>query len=131
DVSTFIGDAAAGTVHKRLGEAGVNYGIAIATSTERTRRVTFGLLEHQANYSSVPGVNPGPMPGHEQLAFLQVSADWEELDFLTVRRIQKFTHDEDYNLGLSVIPSVAWAPYLRPLSDTQSQIVPSIVVRKG
>jgi len=44
NVSTYSGETAVGLVRKRVGEAGINYGIAIATSTERTRHVKFGLL---------------------------------------------------------------------------------------
>lgn len=119
----------AGEFSRGVIEAGINYGIAIATSTERTRHVKLGLLTHRVDFQSLSGT--GPAPPQEQLTFLQLGGDWEELDFLTVRRIQKFTHDEDYNLGLGVFPAVAWAPSLRAFGTTQAQILPSIVARKG
>jgi outer membrane protein assembly factor BamA len=130
-VSTYDGRTLTGTASKSVGEAGINYGVAVATSTERTRRVTFGILEHRADFRGIPGAPPGPVPGPEQMTFLQLGADWEELDFLTVRRIQKFTHDEDYNLGLAVLPLLAWAPFVRTLGSTESQFVPSVTATKG
>ncbi len=109
---------------RSTGEAGVNYGVAITTSTERTRRVTVGVLTHRA-------VTSGDIPNLEQLTFLTVGGEWEELDFLTVRRIQNFTHDEDFNLGLGILPTVAWAPMIRGLGTTQEQIIPSVMAHKG
>jgi len=131
NISTYSGETAVGSVHRRVGEAGINYGIAIATSTERTRHVKFGLLAHRAEFRASPGQPTGAIPDSEQLGFLQLGGDWEELDFIKVRRIQKVTHDEDYNLGLGVFPAVAWAPHFHPLSYTESQILPSIIARKG
>ena len=130
-LSTFDGQTQVGTVSKSVGEAGLTYGIAVATSTEHTRRITFGLLAHRADFQAIPGQTPGPIPDREQLGFFQLGADWEELDFLTVRRIQKYTHDEDYNLGLAVVPSVGWAPFVRAWGSNESQVVPSVTVRKG
>jgi hypothetical protein len=88
-------------------------------------------LAHRADYSALPNQNAGPIPPDEQLGFLQLGGDWERLEFIKVRRIQKFTHDEDYNLGLVVLPAVAWAPSMRPLRTTGSQILPSITASKG
>ncbi len=48
-----------------------------------------------------------------------------------MRRIQKFTHVEDYNLGIVVTPKLAWAPFVRALGSTQSQFVPSVTATKG
>ncbi|UPT74648.1 MAG: hypothetical protein M0D55_02680 [Elusimicrobiota bacterium] len=107
-----------------VGEAFVDYGVALATSTERTRRVSFGLLTRRAQTT-------GPVPDLLQLTFLKLGADWQELDFITVRRIQNFTRDEDINLGLGVFPSVAWAPKVRALGTTESQIIPRLDVSKG
>lgn len=137
-VSTFpgptptpTGTPAAGAVSKGTIEAGLHYGIAFATSTERTRRLTAGILAHHAEYSELPGQASGPIPNREQLAFLRLEGDFQELDFLTVRRIAKFTHDEDYNLGFAVVPKLDWAPYISALGSTQSQFVPSVTVTKG
>ncbi len=117
-------EAPVGTVSRRVVEAGVNYGISLAPSTERTRRVKFGILAHRAE-------STGPVPDRERLLTLQLGAEWEELDFLTARRIQKFTHDEDYNLGFGIFPSLAWAPAIHPLGARQTPLLPSIIVRKG
>jgi hypothetical protein len=130
-VSTYAGETAIGSAHRRVGEAGVNYGIAIATSTERIRRVTFGLLARRTVYRALPGQPAGPLPDSQQLGFMQLGGEWEALDFITVRRIQKFTHAEDYNLGLGVFPAVEWSPHFRPLSATESQFLPSLSARKG
>ena len=111
-------------VSRRVGEAGANYGIAITTSTARTRRVNVGLLTRRSQSN-------GLVPDLEQLTFLKLGADLQELDFLMVRRIQNFTQDEDINLGLGVFPTVAWAPRVSALGTTQAQIIPKIEVSKG
>ena len=118
------GTAASGPISRAIGEVGVSYGIALATSTERTRRVNFGVLAHRA-------LSNGPAPSLEQMTFLKIGADWQELDFLTVRRIRNFTQDEDYNLGLGIFPALAWAPMVRPLGSTESQFIPKLDVTKG
>ena len=113
-----------GTETRAVGEAFVEYGVALATSTERTRRVTFGLLTRRSETT-------GAVPDLQQLTFFKLGADWQELDFITVRRIQNFTRDEDFNLGLGVFPSVAWAPRIRALGTTEAQIIPRVDVSKG
>lgn len=120
-----------GTATRTLSEAGVDYGIALATSTRRTRRVNTGVLGRRSDYSPIPAQTVGPVPPREQLTFVRLAGDWQELDFVTVRRINKFTHDEDYNLGLAVLPEVAWAPPSRALGTTESQVVPAVALRKG
>jgi outer membrane protein assembly factor BamA len=121
---SYASSKAADGTSRRTGEAGVNYGVALATSTERTRRVNFGLLTHRAE-------STGGFPNLEQLTFLKFGVEREELDFLTVRRIQNFTHDEDFNLGFGIIPTVAWAPKISALGTTQDQIIPGVAVHKG
>lgn len=131
DVATSPNPAAPGPASRTVSQAGMSYSIALATSTERARRVKVGLLSQRADHSPIPGLTGGPLPAREQRTFLQLGADWEELDFITVRRIRKFTHDEDYNLGLAVIPEVAWAPPSSLLGTTESQVLPKVVARKG
>lgn len=111
-------------VLRRSGEAGVSFGVALATSTERTRRVTLGLSTRRA-------VSDGPLPDAEQQTFLKLGAEWQELDFITARRIQAFTRDEDFNLGLGVFPSVAWAPRMPALGTREAQILPRVDLTKG
>lgn len=118
--SSLIGDG----ISRRTGEAGVGYGVALATSTERARRVNFGLSTSRAQSN-------GPTRDLEQLTFLKLGVEWEELDFIMARRIQAFTRDEDFNLGLAVLPEVAWAPKARAVGTTQEQLLPSVTIRKG
>lgn len=117
-------EAPAGEVSRRVAEGGVNYGISMKPSTERTRRFKFGLLAHRAESS-------GPVPDTDKSVIFQLSAELEELDFLTARRINKFTHDEDYNLGLGVFPSLGLSPAIRSLGTTETQLIPGIKVSKG
>lgn len=113
-----------GDYTRRAINTGVYYGLSMAPSTQRTRRFKFGLLAHRSESN-------GPLPERDRSIMFQLSAEWEELDFLTVRRIRKFTHDEDYNLGLGVFPSLGLAPAIRSLGATQTQLVPSLRVSKG
>lgn len=130
-VGTFGNPTPSGMATRTVSETGVDYGVALATSTLRTRRVKAGVLARRSDYRPIPGQTVGPVPSREQLTFLRLAGDWQELDFLTVRRINKFTHDEDYNLGLAVLPEVAWAPPSSALGTTESQIVPAVALRKG
>jgi hypothetical protein len=129
--SVYEGEATAGEVLRRGGEAAATWGVALATSTERTRRVRTGILGRHVEFSRAPWSPGALVPAREQLFFLQLGADWENLDFVTERRMQKFTHDEDYNLGLGVFPTLSWAPALRALGASQSQVLPGLLVRKG
>lgn len=118
------GSVTEGPVTRRVLEAGVNYGISMAPSTERTRRFKFGLLAHRAD-------STGPVPDTERSAVIQLGAEWEELDFLTARRIKKFTHDEDFNLGFGILPSIGLAPAIRALGTKETQILPGVAAHKG
>ncbi|MDP3544485.1 MAG: BamA/TamA family outer membrane protein [Elusimicrobiota bacterium] len=111
-------------VTRRTGELGGSFGVALATSTKRTRRVTLGLATRRS-------ISDGPVPDVEQLTFFRLGGEWQELDFITARRIQNFTRDEDFNLGLGVFPSVAWAPRSPALGSASSQILPRVDVTKG
>jgi len=130
-VRTFSGEIPLGSVRKRTQELAVDYGIALGTSPYRNRHLTFGLLHHRVDFAAIPGRPPGPMPDGEQLEFLNLGAEWEVLDFIEERHIQKFSHVEDINLGFGALVSVAWAPGLHGLSSTQSQFLPSLKLSKG
>jgi len=113
-----------GTVSRKVEEAGVYYGISMAPSTEHTRRFKFGLLAHRAE-------STGPVPDRDRALIFQIGGEFEELDFLTVRRIQKFTHDEDYNLGFGIIPVIGLAPAIKSLGTPATQVLPSVAAHKG
>ena len=130
-VAVFSGGTVVGTVRKRSQQLAIDYGIALGTSTYRNRHLTVGLLHHRVDFTAVSGTSPGPIPDDEKLAFLKLGAEWEVLDFIKERHIQKFSHVEDINLGFGVFPSLSWAPRLHPLSSTQSQVLPRLVLRKG
>ncbi|MCM2303589.1 MAG: BamA/TamA family outer membrane protein [Elusimicrobia bacterium] len=118
------GESRLAELTRRTGELSASFGVALATSTERTRRVTFGLATRR---SASDGANPDV----EQLTFFKLAGDWQEIDFITARRIQAFTRDEDFNLGLGVFPSLAWAPRSAALGSTASQILPRVDATKG
>lgn len=134
EVSTFSEDGReTGTVRKKITEAGVEYGRALGISPERLRRLKGGLRFRRANYAHSATQAAGPRPSPEQAYFLDFGAEWTELDFIKVQQIQKFSHDEDFNLGFGIVPSVLWAPdgIRRPLGSQESQVLPKVVVRKG
>ena len=97
-----------------------------------------GLLKHyiahvriEQHFHPSPADPPYNLVTENRLFSDHGAVEWEELDFLTVRRIQNFTHDEDYNLGLSLTPSVAWAPKINAIGTKQEQIIPRLDVHKG
>lgn len=114
----------AGGVTRRKAQAGVTYGISRKPSTESTRRFKFGLLANRAE-------STGPVPDRDRALIFQAGGEFEELDFLTVRRIQKFTHDEDYNLGFGIFPTVGFAPAIKSLGMPQAQVLPGVAAHKG
>lgn len=122
--SVSYGTTEVGPVSRQAIAAGVNYGISMTPSTERTRRIKFGIAAHRAE-------STGPVPDRARSLTFQIGAEWEELDFLTARRIQKFTHDEDFNLGFGIFPSVGLAPAMRALGSKQTQLIPALALRKG
>lgn len=124
-------DAAFGEARVRSSEVGVDYGVALATSTSRTRRLRAGIVNRHVDFLPLPATPPGALPAREQFVILQAGLDWQELDFVTERRVQKLTRDEDYNLGLAVLPSVSWAPPLPGLRRSESQVLPGMILRKG
>lgn len=131
DVAAYTGLLQTGMLSKHTGEAGFNYGVALATSTTRTRRVNAGLLFHRAYFDGARG-DPARIPPPEQLISLQFGADWETLDFIKVHHVTKFSHEEDFNLGFAVVPAVSWAPAaLHSLNMDGSQVLPSLKVTKG
>jgi outer membrane protein assembly factor BamA len=131
DVNAYTGDVVTGTLRKHTGEVGLNYGVALTTSTSRARRISSGLLFHRAYFDAARG-DAGARSAPEQLISFQFGADWETLDFVKERHVQKFSHEEDFNLGLAVIPSVSWAPAaLHSLNMDGSQVLPSLQIRKG
>jgi hypothetical protein len=130
-MQTYSGEALTGTVKQRARELGVNWGRALGISTERTRRATVGLLHRREEFDAIPGIAHDIVPNAKQFNFLQVGFAWEEQDFVKERRIQRFTHDEDFNLGFGFFPSVAWSPHFKPLASTESNIVPKMTMRKG
>lgn len=129
-IALYDGESQIGEALRRSGEAAINVGVALATSTWRTRRLRGGIVERRVEFLPVPG-STGPLPARERFLILQAGLDWEELDFVSERRIQKFTHDEDYNLGVGVFPSVAWAPPLPGVENSQSQVMPGLTLSKG
>jgi len=116
--------SSSGGVFRKGLTTSVNYGVALKPSKELTRRVKFGLTAQRAD-------STGPEPNKERSVGIQLGADWEKLDFLTARRIQKFTHDEEFNLGLGVFPTLVWSPGVRALGIARSQFKPGIEVRKN
>jgi hypothetical protein len=122
--SASYSEAPSGAVSRRVAQAGLTYGFSMKPSTERTRRFNFGLLARRAE-------STGPVPDKDRALIFQIGGEFEELDYLTVRRIQKFTHDEDYNLGFGIIPVIGLAPVIKSLGTPQTQILPSVAAHKG
>jgi hypothetical protein len=130
-VPDYSGDVLLGSVRQQTTDIGANYGVAFATSTRRVRRMTVGVQHHIAEFSPAPGaVDPGLRPPDTHLNFLQWGGDWETFDFIKERQIQKFSHDEDVNLGFAALPTVAWSPPV-PGKANQSKILPSLPLSKG
>lgn len=130
-VTLYDGDVPSGEALRRASEAGVTFGVALATSTRRTRRLRAGVANRHVDYLPLPATRPGALPAREQFIILQAGFDWQELDFVAERRIQKFTRDEDYNLGLGVLPTLSWAPPVPGLRHSESQVLPGVILRKG
>jgi hemolysin activation/secretion protein len=130
-VPDFSGDALLGTMRKQTTDVGGSYGVAFATSTQRVRRLTFGLTRHIAEFAPAPGVAaPSGLPHAEHLNFLSLAGEWQIYDYIKEQQIQKFSHDEDINLGFGVLPVVAWSPPV-PGKSNGTTALPGVILSKG
>ena len=129
--TVYQGTSQAGTVGRRAYDADVTYGYALQASTRRTNRLTLGLVTDHADYSALPDATTLFVPDAEQHTALQLGLDYQELDFIKARRIQKLSREEDFNMGLAVSPSIGYAPPWQALGTTGARLTPKIEVRKG
>jgi outer membrane protein assembly factor BamA len=123
----------AGSVERRGYDANVTYAYAFKPTTHRTFRLSAGLLERRADYNALPTSYAAPalfVPATEQHSDVTVGAEYQELNFIKERRIQKLSRVEDLNLGWDVLPSLTYGPDLRALGDTGAEFIPRLTVRK-
>jgi outer membrane protein assembly factor BamA len=123
----------AGTVERRYYDANLTYGYAYHPTSQRTLRLTAGLLQRRADYEAYPtSYVPAAafVPGTEQHTDVSVGGEYQELTFIKERRIQKLSRVEDLNLGWDVLPSLTYGPGLRALGATGSELIPRLTVRK-
>lgn len=123
--------APAGTVGRRSYDANLTYGYALEASPLRTRRLSLGLLHQRADYSLLADQPTLFVPDADQHTSLVLGAEYQDNFFIKQRRIQKLSRDEDFNMGLGLSPSIAYAPRLAALGTTGELITPKLELRKG
>lgn len=124
-------DEFAGPVQRRTYGASLNYGRSFEASTRRVRRATAGLFHRHDDFSNTLEQTAPWIPGDNQHTGVVLGLEYQELDFIKLRRIQKFSRDEDFNLGFGVAPSLSYAPGWRSLGATGAELTPRITLRKG
>jgi len=132
EVTNYSAQTSLGQIRRHAADVGLNYGVALATSTHHTRRLKAGIMRQTMDFDSIDGMPfAGVPPANEQLTSFQLGAEWEALDYIKERRINRFSHEEDFNLGFGVIPNVSWAPRAAALASGGSQVMPGVTLRKG
>ncbi|MBI3548729.1 MAG: hypothetical protein HY078_06720 [Elusimicrobia bacterium] len=126
--SSYLGDALQGSARKRQSEAEAHFGVSLATSTARVRRVKAGILHRNVDYTLS---GPSDLPPVERLNFLSLAGDIQEYNFIKELQIQKFSHVEDINLGWSLQPEVHWSPPVGALRSQESPVMPRVNLSKG
>ena len=121
----------AGTVGRQHYDAFLTYGYALEATPRRTRRVTATLTQSRDAYTGLSDVGAAFVPDARQQTALVAGYQDQEVDFIKQKHIQKLSHEEDFNTGLSFLPTLGYAPYWRALGATGEQITPKVDMRKG
>ncbi len=132
DRSTIYGDVTpVGTVARRTYAANLTYGYALAATTRKTNRLSLSLVHDHADFMPAPGESALFIPDETQHTGAQVSWDFQELDFIKQRRIQKLSREEDINMGFGMTPILTYAPRSAELGTTGALLNPRLELRKG
>jgi outer membrane protein assembly factor BamA len=129
--AVYDGYSYAGRVQRRHYEANVTVGRALTASTRRTRRVYASLVQIQDDYTGLREEGALYIPGREQRTQLELSYEGQDISFIKQKRIQRLSRAEDFNMGLRVAPSLAYAPRWSALGSTGERLAPRLDARKG
>lgn len=129
--AVYQGLSEAGTVGRRAYAFGAGYGYAFEASTWRARRVTAGLFHEHASYVGLADAPTAFVPDLERRSGIELALEYQDNDFVKLRRIQKLSRDEDFNLGLGLAARAAYAPRWAAVGTTGERLEPRLSLRRG
>lgn len=129
--SVYQGFTPAGTVGRRDLDAFVTAGYALEATPKRTRRLTATVDQHRDDYSRLLDQDTVFVPDPDQHSTLTLAYQYQEVEFIKQKHIQKLSREEDFNVGLSFNPSIGYAPRWAALGASGEKILPALDVRKG
>lgn len=77
-------------------------GRSFGSTTKMTRQGTVAYRHENHEYEPVSGDTSGFLKPPLDLSVVEFGADWQGIDFIKERHIEKFDRDEDFNLGEGV-----------------------------
>lgn len=98
-LKAYQGGNEVGELEKESREASVLVGKSFGSTTKMTRQGTLALRQESREYEPLTGDTSGFLKPPLELSVIELGADWQVLDFITERHIEKFDRDEDFNLG--------------------------------
>lgn len=88
-----------GRFEKESRQAVFLLGRSFGSTTKKTRQGTLAYRHDTREYEPVSGDTAGFLKPPLALSVVEAGADWQVLDFIKERHIEKFDRDEDFNLG--------------------------------
>jgi hypothetical protein len=82
--------------------ASVQVGRSFGSTPKLTRQGTLGFRQETRRYEPVSGNTEGFLKPPLDLSVIEPGFNWQKLEFIKERHIEKFDRDEDFNLGAGV-----------------------------
>lgn len=101
----FVNGVEAGRFEQHHEEIGVTYGRSLKSTPSFVRQATIGARQEKELHVPVSGVTQDQLSEDRKLLIFEVGGNWQAVDFIKERRIEKFDRDEDFNLGAGISAS--------------------------
>lgn len=102
----FLNGVEAGRFEQHHEEIGVTYGRSLKSTPSFVRQATIGARQEKELHVPVAGVTQDQLSEDRKLLIFEVGGNWQAVNFIKERRIEKFDRDEDFNLGAGASASV-------------------------
>ncbi len=80
-------------------ESSLVLGKSFNSTTKTTRQGTLGFRHENRKYEEVSGNADGILKPELDLSVVEAGFNWQQINFIKERHIEKFDRDEDFNLG--------------------------------
>jgi hypothetical protein len=131
--TAFQGPLQAGEVGRKRYEAFTEYGYALEARPRRAQRVRARLQYRKDDFRGLTGVSDlaAFVPEADRHAGIVAAYDYQEINYIKQKRIQKLSREEDFNLGLAFLPAVEYDPRWSAVGATGEKIIPGAEIHKG